>query len=128
MVAVGLSEMLSETVCGITTQKIGTKRAYLMYFSIMVAGALLYLTVGLYYQAIIPFLLLFTAYGCSSACVVNWLTNPKLFPVVYSSSTLGFFSFFARLSNTFSTQLAETEQPFPMQFVAVTGLVACFAS
>ena len=46
MVAVGLSEMLSETVCGITTQKIGTKRAYLMYFSIMVAGAILYLTVG----------------------------------------------------------------------------------
>lgn len=128
MTAIGLSEMLSETICGITTQRIGTKRAYLTYFALMASGALLYLTLGYAYEPIIPYLFLFTAFGSSSACVVNWLTNPKLFPVVYTSSTLGIFSFFARLSNILSTQIAEMDQPFPMYVVICSALSACVIS
>ena len=102
MLAICFSEMFAYTACGALTQKLGTKRSYLIYFSTMVIGAVLYITVGQIYEATIPFLFLFTCYGCSSACLVNWLTNQKIFPVTYTSSTQGICLFFARCGNILS--------------------------
>ena len=103
MLAICFSEMIAYAACGALTQRLGTKISYLMYFSTMVIGGILYISVGQVYEETIPFLFLLTMYGSSSANMVNWLTNQKLFPVVYTSSALGICLFFARFGNILST-------------------------
>jgi hypothetical protein len=98
-IVAALSEMAGYIITGLSYERLGIKRSYFIYFSIAAIGAILYLALAQLHEALVPVLLLFTVYGVSSSCMVNWLTNAKLFPVIFNSSTHGISSFFARLSN-----------------------------
>jgi hypothetical protein len=94
-----LSEMIGYLVSGTFYKRLGIKNSYLLYFSMGFIGSLLYISLSHLHENLVPILLLFTVYGLSSSCMTNWLTNARLFPVIYASSTHGIASFFARLSN-----------------------------
>ena len=99
-----------------------------MYFTLGLVGSVLYLTLSKFDPILVPIFLLMTAYGLSSACMVNWLTNSMLFPTNFQSSTNGICSVFARLSNILAPQVAELGQPIPMIVVAVIGFTAAILS
>ncbi len=101
--------MAAYITSGLVQDRIGIKRSYLIYFTMAVIGSSLYILVGRLHEMLVPILLLFTAYGISSACMTNWLSNAKLFPVIFTSSTFGISSFFARFANIMSPQVAEIE-------------------
>ena len=97
--------MAANVFTGFLFERIGIKRSYILYFLVASLGASLY---GLnLHPTLVPFLLLLTFYGVSAACMTNWLTNARLFPVIYASTTHGIASFFARLTNILAPQVAE---------------------
>jgi Na+/melibiose symporter-like transporter len=97
-----VSECFAYFISGVAQERLGIKKCYLIYFSMAAVGALLYVIFGTVHELLIPILLILTAYGISSACVTNWLSNAKLFPVIFTSTTHGICSFFARLGNIMS--------------------------
>ncbi len=98
-IVAALSEMTSYMLTGVLFDKLGIKRSYLTYFLLSAFGATLYYSFAHLHRSLVPILLLLTMYGVSASCMTNWLTNARLFPVIYASSTFGIASFFARLSN-----------------------------
>jgi hypothetical protein len=102
IVATVLSEMIAYYVGGLLYDRIGIKSTYLISYSIGVVGCLSYVLLSTTYPFLIPLLLLSSAYGFCQACMVNWLSNASLFPVIYASSTNGMCSFFSRLASIMS--------------------------
>ena len=98
-IVAALSEMMGYMISGTFYNRLGIKRSYRIYFSMGALGAVLYICFSHNNENLVPILLLFTVYGISSSCMTNWLTNARLFPVIYASSTHGIASFFARLTN-----------------------------
>ena len=120
------SDMIGYMVSGMFINRLGIKKSYITYFSLAALGGVLYISLAHTNENLVPILLLFTVFGISSACMTNWLTNARLFPVIYASSTHGIASFFARLSNTLAPQVAEMGYPTPLFFIVglcVTGAI-----
>jgi len=102
IVTTSLSEMTAYYVGGLLYDRIGIKSTYLISYSIGVVGCLSYVLLSTTYPFLVPLLLLSSAYGFCQACMVNWLSNASLFPVIYASSTNGMCSFFSRLASIMS--------------------------
>jgi Na+/melibiose symporter-like transporter len=98
-IVAALSEMSGYMLTGIIYERLGLKKSYVAHFLLIAVGSALYLTISHWHPALVPILLLITVYGVSSVCMTNWLSNSRLFPVIYASSTHGIASFFARMSN-----------------------------
>ncbi len=98
-IAAAVSEMMAHMISGILYDKLGIKGSYFIYFLIGSIGSILYLTVGTLNESVTPYLLFLAEYGISSSCMMNWLSNARLFPVIYASTTNGIASIFARFSN-----------------------------
>ena len=128
LVVTSISEMCAYYLTGVIYQKLGIKTTYFVSHFIGVAGCLLYVVLSPLYPHLVPFLLLGSAFGFCSACMVNWLANEQLFPVIYASSTNGICSFFSRISAFLSPQIAEIDQPFPMIVVVMAGTFAAILS
>ncbi len=126
-IVAALSDMAGYMVSGMFINRLGVKNSYSIYFSLGGLGGVLYIFLSHTNENLVPILLLFTVFGISSACMTNWLTNARLFPVIYASSSHGIASFFARLSNSLAPQVAEMEYSTPLYFIVglcVTGAIA----
>ncbi len=106
-IVTALSEMTGYLLTGFIYERLGLKKSYVVHFLFGALGSALYLSFAHLHPTLVPILLLFTVYGVSSSCMNNWLSNSRLFPVMYASSTHGIASFFARLSNILAPQVAE---------------------
>ena len=127
-VVAALSEMAGYLISGKYYNRLGIKRSYLLYFSMGFIGSLLYLSLSHLHENLVPILLLFTVYGISASCMTNWLSNARLFPVIYASSTHGIASFFARLTNIMVSQVAELDHPIPLYFISGFCLIGLIVS
>jgi hypothetical protein len=126
-IVAAISDMTGYMVSGMFINRLGVKKSYSLYFFLGALGSVLYICFSHTNENLVPILLLFTVFGISSACMTNWLTNARLFPVLYASSSHGIASFFARLSNSLAPQVAEMEYPIPLYFIVglcVTGAIA----
>ncbi len=127
-IVAAMSEMIGYLISGVFYKRLGIKRSYCIYFSIGALGTTLYICFSRTYQNLVPILLLFTVYGLSSSCMTNWLSNARLFPVIYASSTHGIASFFARLTNIMAPQVAELAYPIPLYFIVGLCLTGALVS
>ena len=123
-IVASISEMTGFLLTGFIYERMGLKKSYVVHFLLVALGSALYLCFAHLHPTLVPFLLLFTMYGVSASCMNNWLSNSRLFPVMYASSTHGIVSFFARLSNILAPQVAELTQPAPMLVIFLGSLSA----
>ena len=105
-IGAALSEMIGYIVTGFIYEVLGLKTSYVVHFLLGALGSALYLFVVPHHPDVTPIILLFTVYGLSSNCIDNWLSNSRLFPVIYASTTNGIASFFARFLNILVPQVA----------------------
>ena len=127
-IGAALSEMTGYMLTGIIYERIGLKKSYVVHFLLGAIGSALYLSLAHLYPDLAPIILLFTVYGVSYSCMNNWLSNSRLFPVIYASTTNGIASFFARFLNIFVPQVAEVPQPVPMLVICLGGISAAIAA
>ena len=118
------AEMVSYFVTSLVYDRIGIKIMNIAGYSIGLAGSIVFIIFGASYPDLVPVMLLPAAYGVSTGCMINWLSNVELFPVIYASSTIGICNIFCRLTNILAPQFAEFKQPIPMIIVAVTSILA----
>jgi hypothetical protein len=116
-IVAAISDMIGYLISGTFINRLGIKRSYCLYFSLGALGGFLYICFSHTNEYLVPILLLFTVFGISSACMTNWLTNARLFPVIFASSSHGIASFFSRLSNSMAPQVAEIDHPIPLYFI-----------
>lgn len=100
---------------------LGAKPTFFMAFCLAFSGSILYLTVGKSYPDFVPFMLLLGKFGLSISFNLIFLVN-SIFPVIYSTTTMGLCAFFSRSANTLSPIIAELPAPTPMIFFScMTG-------
>ena len=127
-IGAALSEMIGYMVTGVIYERLGLKISYVIFFLLGAIGSALYLFFVHQHPDLAPIILLFTVYGLSSNLMSNWLSNSRLFPVIYASTTNGIASFFARFLNILVPQVAELPQPVPMLVISIGGISAAIAA
>ena len=70
------------------------------------------------------FLVLLAKYGISAALVIIYVAHPKMFPTLFSVTSLGIVNIVSRFMTIFAPMVAEVEFPVPM----LTFTILCLAS
>ncbi|TNV80154.1 hypothetical protein FGO68_gene7510 [Halteria grandinella] len=124
VIIAGASEMCSNFITGLIFAKLGVTRTYLLSYFFGITCSTLFIFLSPSYEYLVPLILLGAFYGYSSVVLVNWISTPQLFPVIYSSSAIGVCNVFARFATIVAPQVAEIEQPIPMVVISVMGAIS----
>ena len=96
-------------------------------FTIALTGSLLYIFLGKSYPDAVPFMLLLGKFGLSGAFNLVYIAN-SIFPTIYSTTTIGICSIFARAATIFAPMMAELPDPIPMIIFSVLSGLPIFLS
>ena len=123
-----MSEVTAYLLSGAVFNKIGPRVTFISSYTIGIIGSLFYVLFSDGHESLIPFMVLGSKFGISSCFNCVYLAN-ALFPPIYSSTTLGFFNFFARLTAMFAPIVAELKPKYkPMTIFCVMAALAAVVS
>ena len=66
------------------------------------------------YGSITAFFVLFAKMGIAGGFNIVYIEHPKLFPTLFSTTSMGMTNFISRLATVFAPLTAEVDQPVPM--------------
>ena len=87
------------------------------------------MNIGDRYAGLMPLLVMTVRFGIECSFTLTYLANAMLFPTLFSATSNGICNFFARICTIFSSEVAELEDPVPIQvftLVAAVGVIFSF--
>lgn len=108
-----VSQVLSNICAGILFKKTGIKPTLLTGCTCGILGSLMYILFG-EYEDYVPYMVLFSKFGCSCCFSVMFIITTVLYPAALVSRVLWICNFFARTLAVFAPIVAEYESPLPM--------------
>ena len=98
----------------------------MLYWTIAVIGGfmLIILEGSNVNSYVIAIFVLISRIGMTSAFNIVYIATPYLFPVIFGSTCLGIFNFWARLVSIIAPVAAELEYPVPMSLFTGTSILA----
>ena len=87
------------------------------------------MTIGDKYAGLMPLLVMTIRFGINCSFTLTYLANAILFPTLFSATSNGICNFFARICTIFSSEVAELDDPIPIQvftLVSAIGIVFSF--
>lgn len=102
-----ISEISAYMLAGVLLEKINIKISFVVSYLISIAGSVTYMILGSTYPDYVPYMILGTKFGVSSAFNIVYLANARLFPPILSSTAYGICNLFARVATIMAPELAE---------------------
>ena len=118
----GLSDIISYMITGFIFKKCGVTKTYVISSIIAGIGGILYLIFH-NKKALIPIFIILSKMGTSMVNNTGYLANSKLFPPLFSSTSLGLCNLISHLISILAPILAEVNDPYPfIVFVILNGV------
>ena len=121
------SDVLSYLISGFVLQLCGLKLS--VFLSLITAGAGAVLLVFYYHYIVwITLFIILCRVGNSMLLNIVYVTNNRLFPTQFQSSSLGILNFICHVIAVTAPLIAETDLPLPFIIYAVNCGIAMFSS
>lgn len=121
-----VADMIAYSVSGYLFSKLKVKKSLLIYWTVaFVGGIVLLILEGVNANDyLVATFVMISRLGMSSSFNTVYLSTPYLFPVIYCSTCMGIFNFWARLVAVVSPVIAEIDYPIPMCLFSGTAAIA----
>ena len=127
-----MAEVLAATTCIILGGLLDERHQISFFNAMLVMGGvpLLYYGVGNSDEdkMMVAGCVIFIAYGAYGTMCSLYLAHPKLFPVIYRTTTIGFCNIASRFVSILAPIIAEQPVPFPQRTLLCLSLIALLVS
>ena len=118
------AEVIANIAAGVLASKFRPKYIFTGLFSVSAVAALLILFIGEEAKGAFVFMVLLAKFGITAAFCIVYVAHPKMFPTLFSVTSMGIVNIISRGVSVFAPMVAEVEYPVPM----LTFTALCIAS
>ena len=112
-----MAEGLAQVAAGYFSSKFKPKQLYVAFFTLSsIAGLAIVVMGNSEGDTLFIFLVLLAKFGVAASFTITYVVHGKMFPTLFSVTSMGIANFVSRLLTIAAPLVAEIEQPTPMLF------------
>ena len=120
-----IAEALATALSGYLLTKFSAKNLLIPFFCISIAAGLIII----FYNSenaggFFVFLVLMAKFGISGAFTIVYVAHPKMFPTLFSVTSMGIANWVSRLMTSFAPMVAEVDEPTPMLIFTILCIIS----
>ena len=123
-----IAEATAYISVGFLATKYRAKPLFTVFFSMSAVSGLLIILTGSNANAIFVILVLLAKFGVSAAFGLVYIAHPKMFPTLFSVSSMGIVNFISRLVTIAAPMIAEIAFPVPMLIFTAMCVISAISA
>ena len=122
------AELLGYLSAGFLLTRWKAKLLFLVSFSMSAVAGTVIVIMGRRAEHFFVVLVLLAKFGVTGAFGAVYVAHPRMFPTLFSITSMGFANFAARFATVFSPMIAEVEEPVPMAVFTALCIASALCS